>query len=69
MRTLLVTPEMILPAKRLSATKHITHHIFLFEMYGSFVSTQICLEAGTKRAARYLTGVFLLMYGAEVFTA
>lgn len=69
MRALLVTPEMILPAKRLGTSKHITHHIFLLEVYGSFVSTQICCEAGTKKAACYLTGVFLFVYGTDVFTA
>jgi hypothetical protein len=67
-RTLLVTLEMILPAIRLSTSKDITHHIFRLEVYGSFVPAHIRREAGAKGTALKLTGVFLLVYGAEVFT-
>jgi hypothetical protein len=67
MYSLDVPLEVVRPTEKFSTGWERTHQIPYLEMLVLVVSMQVCSEAGAKRATLDLTGVLLLVHGAEVF--
>jgi hypothetical protein len=68
MNSLDVPLEVVHPTKRSSAARGRTHQILLSKVLILVVSMQVCSETGAKSASLDLTGVLLLVHGAEMFT-